>query len=179
MFAFLQKSHQPQQQAYQPPSSQRKQDSEDEPPAGQVINDILEDDTFEEINESREIVEDRINRLKLQMIDFTVKQHDISEKIASLRKDIELLQTKCDDLSQQQANAIEAEDYNLADSLNLRLTQTKNLIISKEAQIKRHDEDHMNLEGQKLERTRDLAGLINKSIEKVENIRTRQELEMS
>lgn len=78
----------------------QKQDSEEEPPAGQVINDILD---YEEINESREIVEDRINRLKLQMIDFTVKQYDISEKIASLKKDIELLQTKCDDFSQQQA----------------------------------------------------------------------------
>ena len=33
----------------------------------------------------------------------------------------------------------------------------------------------MSLEGQKLERTRDLAGLINKSIEKVEAIRNRQE----
>lgn len=76
----------------------QKQDSEEEPPAGQVINDILD---YEEINESREIVEDRINRLKLQMIDFTVKQYDISEKIASLKKDIELLQTKCDDFSQQ------------------------------------------------------------------------------
>ena len=99
MFAFMQKS-QTQQQIYQPPSSQNKHDSEDETPAGQVINDILDEDKFEEINESREIVEDRINRLKLQMIDFTVKQHDISEKIATLRKDIELLQTKCDDLSQ-------------------------------------------------------------------------------
>ena len=100
MFAFLQQKSQAQNPTYQPPSSQSKQDSEDEPPAGQVINDILDDDHFEEINESREIVEDRINRLKLQMIDFTMKQHDISEKISSLRKDIQLLQNKCDDLSQ-------------------------------------------------------------------------------
>ena len=78
----------------------QKQDSEEEPPAGQVINEIADYENFEEINESREIVEDRINRLKLQMIDFTVKQYDISEKIASLKKDIELLQTKCDDFSQ-------------------------------------------------------------------------------
>jgi len=85
--------------SYLQPTSQ-KQDSEEEPPAGQVINDILDYENFEEINESREIVEDRINRLKLQMIDFTVKQYDISEKIASLKKDIELLQTKCDDFSQ-------------------------------------------------------------------------------
>lgn len=37
----------------------------------------------------------------------------------------------------------------------------------------------MGLEGQKLERSRDLAALINKSIDKVAGIRTRQELEMS
>ena len=36
-------------------------------------NSSREDEHFEEINESREIIEDRINRLKLQMIDFTVK----------------------------------------------------------------------------------------------------------
>jgi hypothetical protein len=44
-------------------------------------------------------VEDRINRLKLQMIDYTVKQHDINEKMAALKRDIEILQSKCDDLS--------------------------------------------------------------------------------
>ncbi len=32
-----------------------------------------DEDRFEEITESREIIEDRINRLKLQMIDITVK----------------------------------------------------------------------------------------------------------
>ena len=158
--------------SYLQPTSQ-KQDSEEEPPAGQVINDILDYENFEEINESREIVEDRINRLKLQMIDFTVKQYDISEKIASLKKDIELLQTKCDDFSQQQVKAIESEDYGTADSLNLRLSQTKNLILSKESQIKRQDEDYMNLEGYKIERSRDLATLIHKSIDKVEGIQKR------
>lgn len=158
--------------SYLPPTS-LKQDSEEEPPAGQVINDILDYENFEEINESREIVEDRINRLKLQMIDFTVKQYDISEKIASLKKDIELLQTKCDDFSQQQAKAIESEDYGAADSLNLRLSQTKNLIVSKESQIKRQDEDYMNLEGYKIERSRDLATLIHKSIDKVDGIQKR------
>jgi chromosome segregation ATPase len=45
------------------------------------------DDNFEEINESREIIEDRINRIKLQIIDFTVKQQEISEKVLSLTKD--------------------------------------------------------------------------------------------
>jgi hypothetical protein len=43
-------------------------------------------------------VEDRINRLKLQMIDHTVKQHEINEKIAAQRKDIELLLAKCEDI---------------------------------------------------------------------------------
>ena len=33
----------------------------------------MDDENFEEIIESKEIIEDRINRIKLQMIDFTVK----------------------------------------------------------------------------------------------------------
>ena len=37
--------------------------------------------------------------MKLQMIDYTVKQHDINEKMAALKRDIEILQSKCDDLS--------------------------------------------------------------------------------
>jgi structural maintenance of chromosome 2 len=53
------------------------------------------------------------------------------------------------------------------------------LIVSKESQIKRQDEDYMNLEGYKIERSRDLATLIHKSIDKVEGIQKRQELEMS
>jgi len=53
------------------------------------------------------------------------------------------------------------------------------LIVSKESQIKRQDEDYMNLEGYKIERSRDLATLIHKSIDKVEGIQKRQEVEMS
>jgi|LauGreDrversion4_2_1035121.scaffolds.fasta_scaffold55232_1 hypothetical protein len=40
-----------------------------------------DEDNFEEISESREIVEDRINRMKLSMIDYTVKQQELSEKM--------------------------------------------------------------------------------------------------
>ncbi len=81
-----------------------------------------EDDHFEEINESREIIEDRINRLKLQMIDFTVKQQEISEKVLSLTKDNAILAQKLEDISAQQARAIENEDYDEAEALNMKLT---------------------------------------------------------
>jgi len=47
------------------------------------------------------------------------------------------------------------------------------LIVSKESQIKRQDEDYMNLEGYKIERSRDLATLIHKSIDKVDGIQKR------
>ena len=50
-----------------------------------------DEDNFEEISESREIVEDRINRMKLSMIDYTVKQQELSEKMVQLHKDKELL----------------------------------------------------------------------------------------
>jgi ribosome-binding protein aMBF1 (putative translation factor) len=49
------------------------------------------DDNFEEITESKDIIEDRINRIKTAIIDFTMKQQDLSDKITNLEKDIEIL----------------------------------------------------------------------------------------
>lgn len=62
-----------------------------------------------------------------------MKQQEFSEKITNLEKDIEILQLKLEDTVTQQQRAIENEDYEEADSLNIRLQQTKNLIISKES----------------------------------------------
>jgi len=58
------------------------------------------------------------------------------------------------------------------------MTQTKNLIISKESQIKRLDEEHMLQENKKTEKARELSQLIHKSIDKVDNIRTKQNEDM-
>ena len=41
--------------------------------------------------ENREIIEDKILVIKCRMIDFTVRQWDISNKILDLRNDIQLL----------------------------------------------------------------------------------------
>ena len=132
------------------------------------------DDNFEEISESKDIIEDRINRLKSLMIDFTMKQQDISEKMSNLTKDIEILQLKQEDTAQQQQRAIESEDYEEADALNMRLTQTKNLIISKESLIKKLDEDYMALENKKSDKYRELSQLIHRSIEKMSELKDRQ-----
>ena len=47
--------------------------------------------------ESKEIIEDRIYRLKGAMIDYTMKQQDLSEKTSNLHKDIDILQFKLED----------------------------------------------------------------------------------
>ena len=91
------------------------------------------EDNFEESTESKDIIEDRVNRIKTNLIDFTMKQQDLSDKMANLEKDIEILQLKLEDTTTQQQRAIESEDYEEADALNMRLSQTKNLIASKEA----------------------------------------------
>lgn len=54
------------------------------------VKDIKEDN-FEEITESKDIIEDRINRIKNSIIDFTMKQQDLSDKMSNLEKDIEIL----------------------------------------------------------------------------------------
>jgi hypothetical protein len=51
----------------------------------------IKEDNFEEITESKDIIEDRIARIKTSMIDFTIKQQDLSEKMVNLEKDIEIL----------------------------------------------------------------------------------------
>jgi septal ring factor EnvC (AmiA/AmiB activator) len=43
------------------------------------------------VDETKEIIEDRINRIKTQIIEYTMKQQEISDKIANLEKDIEIL----------------------------------------------------------------------------------------
>lgn len=127
----------------------------------------LKDDNFEEITESKDIIEDRINRIKSVMIDHTMKQQDLSEKINNLQKDIELLQMKLEDTANQQQRAIENEDYDEADQLNMRITQTKNLIQSKDSMIKRLDEDYMVLENKKSDKYKELSQLIHRSLEKM------------
>jgi len=49
----------------------------------------------------------------------------------------------------------------------MRLSQTKNLIASKESQIKRLDEDYMALENKKSDKYKELSALIHKSIDKM------------
>ena len=49
-------------------------------------------DEFEELSESREIIEDRIFRLKLQMIDLTITQQELSSQSETLLKDSKLLE---------------------------------------------------------------------------------------
>ena len=52
---------------------------------------------FEEISESKEMMEERIGRVKLQMVEMTMKQQELGEKMKNLEKDIEILQVKLED----------------------------------------------------------------------------------
>ena len=49
------------------------------------------------------------------MIEYSMKQQDISEKMKVLQNDIELLNVKVNDTISQQQKAIEKEDYEEAD----------------------------------------------------------------
>lgn len=64
---------------------------------------------------------------------------------------------KLEDTSNQQQQAIEREDYDEADMLNMRITQTKHLITSKDSQIKKLDEDYMGYENKKGDKYKELS----------------------
>lgn len=61
----------------------------------------------------------------------------------------------------------------------MRITQTKNLIFSKESMIKKFDDDYMSLENKKSDKFRELSTLIHKSLEKMSELREKQNEEMS
>ena len=50
-----------------------------------------DDDNFEEILESSEMIEEKIFKIKSWMIDFTLKQLDIQKKIEEINSDITIL----------------------------------------------------------------------------------------
>jgi uncharacterized protein (UPF0210 family) len=53
-----------------------------------------ENDNFEEILESSEMIEEKIFKIKSWMIDFTIKQQDIQKKIEEINSDIYILELK-------------------------------------------------------------------------------------
>jgi hypothetical protein len=62
--------------------------------------------------------------------------------------------------------------------LNMRIHQTKNLITSKDSQIKKLDEDYMAFENKKGDKFKDLSLLVRRSLEKMGDLRDRQVEEM-
>ena len=52
----------------------------------------VDDDKFEEILESSEMIEEKIFKIKSWMIDFTLKQLDIQKKIEEINSDISILE---------------------------------------------------------------------------------------
>lgn len=137
----------------------------------EIDRSIGKEENFEEIMESKDIIEDRVLRLKHLMIEYTIKQQELSEKISTLQRDIELLQTKLEDATLSQQRAIEDEDYEEADELNQKITQTKKLITQKEMFIRKYDEDYMAYENKKGDKFKDLSSLIHKSLSKMMDMR--------
>jgi hypothetical protein len=86
------------------------------------------------------------------MIDFTVRQWDISSKIQSLKSDISLLQNKISEFHADQSQAIETEDYDTADNLDMQIKQTTKLVEAKEYQIKNMEENSQSQEVMKADR---------------------------
>ena len=113
------------------------------------------------------------------MVDFTVRQWDISAKILTLKQDIGILLNKVSETQSDQQQAIESEDYEKADSLDMKIKQTKKLVEAKEYQIRQLDENNQTQEVMKADKLQELSELMHKSISKVDNIRERQTSEMN
>lgn len=129
-------------------------------------------DDFEQLSESREIIEDRIFRLKLQIVDMTIMQQDLSDKQETLAADIKILQNQRVEARRNEAQAAECEDYDEAEKLNLKIQSIKQLIIAKEAHKKKLDEDTVSLESRKGDKYVELGQVVQKSKARLNEIRT-------
>lgn len=89
----------------------------------------------------------------------------------ALEADIDILQKKIDDTQADQQQAIEAEDYDKADNLDMRIKQTRKLIEAKEYSIRQLQENNLTQELMKADKVQELSNLMHKSISKVEAIR--------
>jgi len=113
------------------------------------------------------MIEDRIFKIKCRMIDFTIRQWDINLKIKDLESDIQILMKKIEDTQNEQTLAIEQDDYDKADALDMRILQTKKLIEAKEFQIRQMQENFLSQELLKADKWQELSELMHKSISKV------------
>lgn len=125
------------------------------------------------------MIEAKIFRIKCRMIDFVLRQQDIQTKIDSLNNDINILERKIEETQSEQATAIELEDYDKADTLDMRIKQTKKLIEAKENQIRQMQENNLTQEVVKADKLQELAELMHTSVGRVESIRDKQLTEMS
>jgi hypothetical protein len=78
------------------------------------------------------------------MIDFTVRQWDIQESIEDLKQDIKILEEKIGVTQNEQTVAIEQDDYEKADALDMRMKQTQRLIEAKEYKIRQMEENNLS-----------------------------------
>ena len=80
---------------------------------------------------------------------------------------------KLEDTQTQQQTSIEKEDYDEAELLNSRIQQTKALIVSKESQIKKIDDDINSYESKKGDLVKETKVLIEKAIGKIKELKAK------
>lgn len=136
-----------------------------------VADEESADKSFEEVVESREMIQERITAIKCRMVDFTVRQWDIQQAIVDMEGDIKTFESKIDQTLEEQQTAIENDDYEKADALDSKIQQTKRLIEAKEYKIRQLEENNLTQELMKADKWQELSQLMHKSIFKVSNLR--------
>jgi hypothetical protein len=139
---------------------------------------VVEDQqSFEEVVESKEMIEEKVNRRKYKLVDLTLAQRDIAHNIEKLEGENDILKERIKDCMAQQQQASDREDYDEAEMLAMRMGQTERLVESKLQSIQKLHDDSNALELKKAEKYKDLATLIRTSFEKLTEIQQKQKEE--
>lgn len=87
--------------------------------------------------------------MKLQMVDLSIAQQDLQQQQKQLQADISQLEAQLQAEQDLELKAAENEDFEEAERLNLKISQIKQLILSKQALTKNNEDDLAGIENRK------------------------------
>ena len=106
----------------------------------------------------------------MHIVNFTIQQSTLQDQSEILDEDITKLQQQLAEVSSQQMQAAEREDFQTADQLDLQLSQITALIQLKQSQSRKLNEDVLTLESRKCDKQQELLKVITSSLDKLSEL---------
>lgn len=140
--------------------------------------DIREQDISEQAQtQSLSELQEAINRVHIKLIDYTIKQKIVSDKVKILDGDKDFLKQKLEETIELRQTAIEKENFEDANFLNSSITQSQELIEQKATQILKLYEEYKGFESKKSQKFKQLSEAMHQALDKTDQMKCKQKLD--